>query len=369
MKKKIALFGGSFDPFHTDHLNIAKSCYQNLGFDEVWLIPTFLNPFKIKQNSTIHDRLQMLEIIKNKYHFIKVSEFEIKQNRSVPTYETVLHFINNFSDYQFCFIMGSDQLDKFEEWNNFEQLIKVIEFKIFKRDQNYNKKILQKYNLELFEFDNNHLRSTDIRNLKNLDKQIPEINDYVNNNLLYLYERLESQMDHKRYIHCINVGQMASKLAKKWGLDSKKALVAGTLHDITKRWDQKKTQNYLQKYLPELLNEPEPVWHSYTGYLHLKYDWLINDQEILSAVFNHTVGSENMTILDIVVFCADKISSERTYDNVEQFRELCFTDLMKGFKLLLKNQYQLAVSKHGRNNIGSNLIKTVNHFLGKNYAK
>ncbi|SYV95965.1 putative nicotinate-nucleotide adenylyltransferase, partial [Mycoplasma putrefaciens] len=36
MKKKIALFGGSFDPFHTDHLNIAKSCYQNLGFDEVW---------------------------------------------------------------------------------------------------------------------------------------------------------------------------------------------------------------------------------------------------------------------------------------------------------------------------------------------
>ncbi|KNG79277.1 nicotinate-nucleotide adenylyltransferase [Mycoplasma sp. HU2014] len=365
MKKKIALFGGSFDPIHTDHVNIAKACYQKLGFDQVWLIPTFLNPFKSKQNSSVEHRMAMLEIIKNKYDFIFINDYEIKANRSVQTYETVSYMIEKYPEYEFCFIMGSDQLDRFEEWNNFDELIKLIKFKVFKRSDNYNKQIALKYDLEMFDFKNNNLSSTDIRNLINLDKQIPEINNYTNLNLLYMHERLEKHMDEKRYVHCKNVGQMSYELAKKWNVDAQKALVAGTLHDITKRWDKEKQEQYLNKYLPELLNEPFPVWHSYTGYLHLKYDWLIKDEEILNAVFNHTVGSKNMSMLDMIVFCADKISVERDYEGVEELRKLCFEDLEKGFKTLLENQYKVAIKKHGINSIGLKLIETVKHYLGE----
>ncbi|PTD31503.1 nicotinate-nucleotide adenylyltransferase [Mycoplasma leachii] len=363
MSKKIALFGGSFDPIHTDHVNIIRTCYEKLNFDEVWLIPTYLNPFKTKQNSSIKDRLNMLDIIKNKFDYVKIYNYEIKNQKSTPTYQTVKHILKTNKNDSFSFIMGSDQLDRFEEWNNFNELIQIIDFKIFKRNENYNKTILNKYHLELFEFENNHLSSTDIRNLKHLDKQIKDINDYVNYNLMYLYERMETKMDLERYNHCLNVGKMAYELAIKWNVDPKKALIAGTLHDITKRWSKEKALSYLKTYLPQLINEPYPVWHSYTAYLHLLYDWLIDDQEILSAVFNHTVGSEKMTKLDIIVFCADKISIERNYENVEQLRELCFTDLMTGFKVLLKNQYDLAIKKHGKENIGSMLIKTVEHFL------
>ncbi|QQY78591.1 nicotinate-nucleotide adenylyltransferase [Mycoplasma mycoides subsp. capri] len=363
MSKKIALFGGSFDPIHTDHVNIIKTCYEKLKFDEVWLIPAYLNPFKTKQNSSIVDRLNMLEIIKNKFSYIKIYDYEIKNKKTTPTYQTVKHILKTNPDDHFSFIMGSDQLDRFEEWNNFDELIKMIDFKVFKRNEDYNKQVLNKYNLELFEFENNYLSSTDIRNLKHLDKQIKEINDYVNYNLMYLYERLETKMDQKRYIHCLNVGKMAYDLAIKWNVDPKKALIAGTLHDITKRWSKEQSLNYLKTYLPQLINEPYPVWHSYTAYLHLLYDWLIDDKEILSAVFNHTVGSENMSLLDIIVFCADKISIERDYLGVDKLRELCFSDLMLGFKTLLKNQYDLAIKKHGKDNIGSMLIKTVNYYL------
>jgi nicotinate-nucleotide adenylyltransferase len=54
-----------------------------------------------------------------------------------------------------------------------------------------------KYQLEVFDFENNYLSSTKIRNLESLDLQIKPVNDYINNNLMYLYERLETKMDEK----------------------------------------------------------------------------------------------------------------------------------------------------------------------------
>ncbi|PPE05536.1 nicotinate-nucleotide adenylyltransferase [Williamsoniiplasma lucivorax] len=363
-KKKIALFGGSFDPVHTDHVNIAKSCHQNLGFDEVWFIPAYLNPFKVEQHSTIKDRLAMLRIIEQKYDFIRINQYEITNNRPTYTYETLKYITKHYPDFEFAFIMGSDQLDSLESWNNFAELIQLMPFKVFLRDEDhYNKAIVDKYQLEVFTFDNHHLSSTDIRQLQHLNQQIPEINQYVNSHLLYLQERLASVMDAERYLHSINVGKMAQKLAVKWGIDEQKALVAGTLHDIAKCWSWEKHLWYLEHYLPFLVEEPKPIWHSFTGMLHLEKDWLIKDQEILQAVFNHTVGSIDMTWLDKVVFCADKISDERHYPGVEQYRELCFQDLEQGFKELVKMQYEQAVEKHGQNAIGILLTNTYNYFV------
>ncbi|ATZ18713.1 nicotinic acid mononucleotide adenylyltransferase [Williamsoniiplasma somnilux] len=362
-KKRVALFGGSFDPVHTDHVNIALACHEKLNFEEVWMIPAYLNPFKKKEHSPIVDRLAMLRIIEKKHHFIRINQYEIQNNRPTYTYETVAYLVENYHDFEFAFIMGSDQLDTFEKWNNFDKLINLVPFKVFLRSEKYNKDVVAKYNLEVFEFNNNFLSSTDIRDLKHLDKQIPQINDYVNYNLLYLSERMEKHMDHERFVHCLNVGQMAKKLAIKHGVDENKALVAGTLHDITKRWDKQKAEWYLKKYTPGLINEPLPVWHSFTGSLHLEKDWLIKDQEILQAVFNHTVGSPDMTPLDMIVFCADKISAERNYSEVEKLREICFEDLIKGFKLLVKNQYDVAIERHGKNSIGSMLQHTYDYWV------
>jgi len=120
--------------------------------------------------------------------------------------------------------------------------------------------------------------------------------------------------------------------------------------------------------LPGLVEEPKPVWHSFTAYLHLEHDWLIKDAEILNAVFNHTVGEPGMSQLDKVVFCADKISEERDYPGVEAFRQACFADLDQGFKQLVQNQYEVAVKKHGLDHIGVRLQKTYDYYVleGKN---
>lgn len=368
--KKIALFGGSFDPVHTDHLNIAKACYSDLGFEEVWLIPTYLNPFKSQQNSSNSDRLAMLNLLIKDYDFLKINTHEIDQPHASYTYHTVKYFLDLYDDQdvEFAFIMGSDQLDRFESWDQFDELIQMIKFKVFLRSDDYNHEVVDKYHLEVFNFNRLGLSSTDIRNLKHLDLQVPAINDYVNYHLLYLSERLEAQMDNDRYLHCLNVGQMAHDLATHHHLDTKKALIAGTLHDVAKQWEKPKLQQYLAKWAPDLLTEPSQVWHSFVGGLHLKHDWIMGDEEIIQAVFNHTVGKQNMSLLDKIVFCADKISSERNYDGVKEFRELCFKDLNQGFKTLLKNQYDQVVSKNQNHEVGERLAKTYQYYIkeGKN---
>ncbi|WP_339020388.1 nicotinate-nucleotide adenylyltransferase [Spiroplasma endosymbiont of Atherix ibis] len=361
--KRVALFGGSFDPVHTDHINIIKSCKNKLNFDEVWVVPAYINPFKVLSSSSVIQRLEMLKIATKNLNYVKIETYEISKHSSSFTYDTVKYYKAKYPNLKFSFIMGSDQLDNFEKWDQFDELIKEIDFKVFLRTKEFNQKIVKKYNLEIFEFENNYLSSKKIRNLEDLNLQIKEINDYVNNQLMYLYERLESKMDEKRYFHSLNVGQMALELAILNNVDLQKALLAGTLHDIAKRWSEKEMKECLLKNNKELLKEPEPVWHSFVGAYHLKNDWLLDDQEIISAVFNHTVASKNMSILDMIIFCADKISIERQYEGVENFRSLVKADLLTGFKELLKNQYEVAIKKHSKESIGAKLIESYNYWI------
>lgn len=142
-----------------------------------------------------------------------------------------------------------------------------------------------------------------------------------------------------------------------------KALIAGTLHDITKRWSEDKMKSYLLKYDKELIKEPLPVWHSYVGAMHLKHDWLFKDDEIIDAVFHHTVAKPAMSTLEMIVFCADKISEERNYENVEKYRTLVKSDLKLGFLELLKNHYKVAILKHSRDNIGNRIIDAYQYYF------
>jgi len=361
--KKIALFGGSFDPVHTDHVNIVKTCHSYLGFDEVWIIPAYVNPFKVLSSSSVKQRLEMLKLATKSLDFVQIKTFEIRKSTKSYTYDTVRYYKKEFPDYKFSFIMGSDQLDNFEKWDHFEKLIKEIDFKVFLRNKTFNKDVIKKYNIETFEFENNFLSSTKIRNLEDLHLQIKEVNDYVNSKLMYLYERLESKVNEERYFHSLNVGREALMLANLNNYDLNKALIAGTLHDIAKQWSDEAMINALTSFDKTLLNEPKLVWHSFAGAIHIKNDWLMDDEDIFSAIFKHTVGDKKMSTLDMIVFCADKISSERKYKDVDKYRALVYSDLKTGFIELLKNQFEVAVSKHGMDSIGTRLKETYSYWV------
>ncbi|WP_339023189.1 nicotinate-nucleotide adenylyltransferase [Spiroplasma endosymbiont of Crioceris asparagi] len=358
---KIALLGGTFDPFHADHLSIIKQCKEVLKFDEVWVIPTFQNPFKLAVKSTPEDRINMINLGINKLDYVKVVDKEIKSKAPSYTFDTVKWLKKEYPNNEFTFIIGSDQLQNLEQWHRFEELLKEVNFICFER-MTTNFDIANKYNVQVIKFNNLHLSSTKLRDAVEMSKQLPVVNEYINNKLLYLASRLK--MSPKRLQHSINVGECAEELAKINNIDPQIAKIAGTLHDVAKEFSDEKLSNLIIQMDKNLLNEPKSVWHGFAGYVYLKNEWLIDNEEILNAVFKHTVGDENMSALDKIVFCADKISKERTYHGVEELRKLTFQNLDAGFKEILKNQYNVALEKFGEAAIGEKIKKTYKKYVG-----
>src|SRR6185369_9653220 len=112
---KIAVLGGSFDPPHLGHLFIASQVKELLHMDEVWLMPLYQ---KTKQDKIFHKsitdtnhRLAMTKFLKNA--FIKVSDFEIKNNPSSYTLITLQKLQETYPEHEFYWILGSDQLEGF----------------------------------------------------------------------------------------------------------------------------------------------------------------------------------------------------------------------------------------------------------------
>ncbi|QHX35962.1 nicotinate-nucleotide adenylyltransferase [Spiroplasma sp. TIUS-1] len=361
MNKKVAIFGGSFDPFHSDHLGIINECINSLNFDSVWVVPTHLSPFKTKVHCTDEQRIAMIKIGINNLSNVEINTYEI-DGGEIGTFKTVSYFKNEYPDIDFKFIMGSDQIQNFNKWSNSDKLREIIDFIVFERENTTDKKTIDINNWELHQFKNSNLSSTKIRSLVQIEDQIPELNKYAIENLLFLEDRLI--LSKKRFDHSINVGLMAKKLAEKFDVENiNKAWISGTLHDVAKEMDYFEMEMLINQTNKKLLEEPKPVWHGFAGAKLLETKWMIKDKDILNAVFNHTVGSEHMTKLDKIVFCADKISIERNYDGVEEIRKLIFSNLDEGFKEILKRQYEFAIKKNGINNVGVMLKKTYKKYI------
>ena len=130
----IAIFGGSFDPFHIGHEKIINIIIKKLEIDKLFLVPTFLNPFK---NSSFLDANTRLELLKDMYknsNNIEIIDYEVKQKKKIPSYETIKFLKNNYSINKIYLVIGADNLNDVHLWYNFENLKNEVEFIVFSRD-------------------------------------------------------------------------------------------------------------------------------------------------------------------------------------------------------------------------------------------
>ena len=120
----IAIFGGSFDPPHTGHVAVVKEALRKLPIDTLYVVPAFVNPFKNGTHAPAALRLQWLQRIFKEDGRVSVSDFEIMQERPVPTVETVRHFRQY--DPAVYLIIGADNLDSLSKWHDFETLDSLV---------------------------------------------------------------------------------------------------------------------------------------------------------------------------------------------------------------------------------------------------
>jgi nicotinate-nucleotide adenylyltransferase len=130
-RKKIGLFGGTFDPIHFGHLNLAFELMEKKKLDQVWFIPAQINPLKTQSFPvSIEHRLKMVQLA-----IQDISAFHLKdleRERSPPSYtiDTLRSFITeeatNHAPYQFSLLMGEDSMLGFMQWHLPEEIVKLV---------------------------------------------------------------------------------------------------------------------------------------------------------------------------------------------------------------------------------------------------
>ncbi len=127
---KVGLFGGSFNPAHQGHLHISNLAVKKLALNQIWWIPTKHNPFKEKSiYSDYQTRFRGCEILTKNNPKIYLKKFD-----EIQTEKLIKKLQNKYPNYQFFWIAGADNLPRLHEWDNFKNLMKLLPFAIFSRE-------------------------------------------------------------------------------------------------------------------------------------------------------------------------------------------------------------------------------------------
>jgi len=135
--KKYAIFGGSFDPPHLCHEEIVRLCLEELELDCLFVVPTFLSPFKSSFSAPPAMRYEWLCEIFEEYKNVKVLDIEIKKQKTSYMIETateIAGLVGKQSCDKIYLIIGSDNLADFKKWHRHEELIKLVEPVIISRN-------------------------------------------------------------------------------------------------------------------------------------------------------------------------------------------------------------------------------------------
>lgn len=128
--------GGTFDPPHLGHLELAKSALKQLKLDKVLWVLTGQSPFKT--HSKLTDAAIRLEMLKSMLEDLPLHELsKVDLERPAPHYtsETLQILHQQFPKSQLYFLMGSDSLRAFPNWNEPEKIVDLCEFAVWKRPE------------------------------------------------------------------------------------------------------------------------------------------------------------------------------------------------------------------------------------------
>ncbi|MBQ8567931.1 MAG: nicotinate (nicotinamide) nucleotide adenylyltransferase [Oscillospiraceae bacterium] len=124
----IALFGGSFNPIHKGHVNLAKSVIDShIGADRIIIMPTYISPFK-QGADNVEDgkhRTEMCRLAFEGMDNVTVSDHELSQGGVSYTVNTLKYLRELYPDERLWLIVGSDSLDSLPRWYRFEEIMSL----------------------------------------------------------------------------------------------------------------------------------------------------------------------------------------------------------------------------------------------------
>lgn len=152
-------------------------------------------------------------------------------------------------------------------------------------------------------------------------------------NDLEIMAQIKNKFSAQRWQHIMGVYETALKLAQIFGADQEKTGQAALLHDYGKTLNDQQILAQAAQYgltLDENDYQTPELLHGPIGAKMVAQELGIKDPEILQSISAHTLGNEQMSKIDKIIFLADMIEPNRNYPGLDTLRATVFTDLDRG---------------------------------------
>ena len=128
-RKQVGILGGNFNPVHNAHLIVADQVRQQLGLDQVLLMPEYQPPH-VDKKETIpeHHRLKMLELAIEGIEGLDIETIELERKGISYTYDTMKILTEQHPDTDYYFIIGADMVDYLPKWYRIDELVDMVQF-------------------------------------------------------------------------------------------------------------------------------------------------------------------------------------------------------------------------------------------------
>lgn len=198
---KIGIMGGTFNPIHNGHIQMANSAYEQCQLQKILFMPSKIPPHKQGLN-IVHENLRsdMVKIAISEFDCFAFSDFELRREGTTYTAETLTLLKEEHPLDQYYFIMGADSFFQFEMWYQPQIICNMASILVVGRDHATKKELLnqkehlqQRFNADIaiLTMEEVPVSSSDIRKRiahgQSVDTMLPEgVIEYIKEHRLYL---------------------------------------------------------------------------------------------------------------------------------------------------------------------------------------
>lgn len=359
---KLGIYGGTFNPPHLGHLAAARFALDALELDRLEFVPAAAPPHKTlpEGGPSAGQRLEMVELAADgllQPQKVSVSGMELRRPGKSYTADTLEQLQSANPGAELWLLMGTDMFLTLQNWREPEVITRLAGICTFARTQSDSGELLEtqaRYLEKTFGARTCVLQlphivdvsSTRLRELlaqgKGQEYLSPAVYGYIIRQGLYgvRYDLRQlpdrelracsySMIRAKRIAHVQGTEEEAVRLARRWGADGEKARRGAILHDCTKYLTMEEQLQLCRKYgivLDDLEQQAVKLLHAKTGACVARDVYGVSD-EVYEAIFWHTTGKADMTLLEKILYIADYMEPNRDFPGVERLRELAYQDL------------------------------------------
>jgi len=331
---KIGILGGSFQPVHHAHIQMASSACERLGLDRVLLMPSNIPPHKeMADGANAKDRWNMVCLAAEGKTWLAPEDLELRREGPSYSVDTLRQLRERWPDAELFFVMGSDMLGSFDTWREPAQVAALATLVCISRDDADDRTAMDHIKTAYgartlllppaLPISSTMVRERVTNALPITNLVPPAVEDYIYERGLYQPEGIRVAMDKlraalpgRRLTHSVSTMRTAIALADQYGVGGAQARLAALLHDCAKALPLEE-----QRKLSDDDTDISQIWHAGASAALAKAEYGVNDAQVLRAIALHTTGDTGMTALDKVIYLADVIEPGRRLPFVKNIHQ------------------------------------------------